>query len=67
MNRLRDAAADDLLSSKEIERLRNTPPTPPVPDMKRRVWSALQQRALAGESALRREACPWVAAWGSLR
>lgn len=45
MNRLRDAAGDDPTSQQELDRLRNTPPTPPMPDMKRRVWNELQQQA----------------------
>ncbi len=50
MNRLRDHAGDDPTSTEELERLRNTPPTAPMPEMKRRVWNALQQRSLTHPS-----------------
>ena len=50
MNRLRDYAGDDSTSTRELDRLRNTPATPSMPDMKRRVWSALQQRSRAHAS-----------------
>src|SRR4051812_4527589 len=45
MNRLRDGG-DDFASKRELQRLRNTPATAPSPEMKRRVWSALQASAL---------------------
>ncbi len=47
---LGDYADDDPTSIQELERLRNTPPTPPMPEMKRRVWSALQQHSLTHSS-----------------
>jgi hypothetical protein len=50
MNRLSDYAGDDPMSTLELERLRNTPPTPPMPDMKRRVWNALEQQSLTHAS-----------------
>jgi hypothetical protein len=43
MNRLRDEWGDDPVASRGIEILRGTPPTPRMPEMKRRVWLAQQQ------------------------
>ena len=43
MNRLREEAAFDPVSERGIELLRNVQPPPPQPEMKRRVWAALQQ------------------------
>ena len=45
MNRLRDEWGDDPVASRGIEILRGTPPTPRMPEMKRRVWLAQQQSA----------------------
>jgi len=45
MNRLRDEGGDDPVAVRGIEILRGTPPTPRMPEMKRRVWLAQQQRA----------------------
>jgi hypothetical protein len=45
MNRLREEAAFDPISEKGIELLRTVQPPPPQPEMKRRVWAALQQGA----------------------
>ena len=45
MNRLRDEWGDDPVAIRGIEILRGTPPTPRMPEMKRRVWLAQQQRA----------------------
>lgn len=50
MTRLRDYAGDDPTSIQELDRLRNTPPTPPMPEMKRRVWIALEQQSRAHAS-----------------
>jgi hypothetical protein len=44
MNRLRDGAGDDPASRREIERLRHTPATPVMRDMKCRIWWSLQQQ-----------------------
>lgn len=54
MNRLRDDVGDDPRSTKEIQWLRDTPPTPAMPDMKLRVWRALQQASLARASGASR-------------
>lgn len=43
MNRLRDDGGDDPVAIRGIELLRGTPPTPRMPDMKRRVWLSHQQ------------------------
>jgi len=43
MNRLRDGAGSDPVSERGIELLRETPATPPMQDLKRRIWSSLQQ------------------------
>ena len=43
MNRLRDDVGEDAASERGIELLRGTPPAAPTLDMKRRVWSAIQQ------------------------
>src|SRR6516162_1647890 len=43
MNRLRDWEDGLLSSEKGIELLKNTPPTARMPELKRRVWVALQQ------------------------
>ncbi|HXJ23722.1 MAG TPA: hypothetical protein VMT03_26130, partial [Polyangia bacterium] len=43
MNRLREEAAFDPVSERGIELLRIVQPPPPQPEMKRRVWAALQQ------------------------
>ena len=43
MNRLRDWEDGLLSSDKGVELLRRTPPTPGMPELKRRVWAALQR------------------------
>jgi len=43
MNRLRDGAGSDPVSERGIELLRETPATPPMRDLKRQIWSSLQQ------------------------
>jgi hypothetical protein len=43
MNRLREESAFDPVSERGIGLLRSVQPPPPQPDMKRRVWAALQQ------------------------
>jgi hypothetical protein len=49
MKRLRDQPADDSTQQRGVAILQRTPATPPLPEMKRRVWHALQrERALAG-------------------
>jgi len=51
MNRLRDDAGEDPTSERGLELLRATPPTQPMPDMKRRVWIALQQSRMRASSS----------------
>jgi hypothetical protein len=51
MNRLRDDAGDDPASERGLELLRATQPTQPMPDMKRRVWYALQQTRMRSSGA----------------
>jgi hypothetical protein len=44
MKRLRDESTGDPLSERGIELLRDTPPAPPLPEMRRRIWNALQSQ-----------------------
>src|SRR6185295_11251681 len=44
MNRLRDDAGDDPATERGLALLRAASPTPPMPELKRRVWAALEQR-----------------------
>jgi len=53
MNRLRDEWGDDPVAVRGIEILRGTAPTPRMPEMKRRVWLAQQQRETEGASGFR--------------
>jgi hypothetical protein len=46
MNRLRDWEDGMLSSDKGIELLRNTPATPRMPELKRRVWASLQEEQM---------------------
>jgi hypothetical protein len=50
MNRLRDESAFDPVSERGIDLLRSVQPPPPQPEMKRRVWAALQQVPSAAPS-----------------
>jgi hypothetical protein len=50
MNRLRDESAFDPMSERGIDLLRQVQPLPPPPEMKRRVWAALQQTPHAAPS-----------------
>jgi hypothetical protein len=43
MNRLRDYSGDGPVSERGIEMLRGTPATTAMPDIKRRIWSTLEQ------------------------
>jgi hypothetical protein len=43
MNRLRDYSGDGPVSERGIEMLRGTPATNTMPDLKRRIWSTLEQ------------------------
>jgi hypothetical protein len=46
MNRLRDESGWDVVSERGIELLRRVPASPGRPDVKRRVWAALQEMSL---------------------
>lgn len=48
MNRLRDDVGEDPIAARGIEMLRGMAPTAPMPEMKRRVWGAIQQQRLRG-------------------
>lgn len=54
MNRLRDEAGEGPVGEKGLELIRRTPGTPEMPEMKRRVWAALQQSGLHRAAAPRR-------------
>ena len=53
MNRLRDYAGEDPGSERGLGLLRATPPTPSMPDLKRRVWHSLQQSQVSAGSRVR--------------
>jgi hypothetical protein len=54
MNRLREEAGEGPVGEKGLELIRRTPGTPEMPEMKRRVWAALQQSGLHRAAAPRR-------------
>jgi hypothetical protein len=58
MNRLRDEAGEGPVSEKGLELIRRTPATPEMPEMKRRVWAALQESGLQRTAAPRRLGLP---------
>jgi hypothetical protein len=53
MNRLRDQAGEDPTSERVLELLRETPPSPRMPDLKRRVWGSIQLGPASGRAASR--------------
>jgi hypothetical protein len=53
MNRLRDEGGEGPVGEKGLELIRRTPGTPAMPDMKRRVWAALEASGHARVAAPR--------------